>query len=159
MTLWKSGNTNRWHNHDNHALRNSQDTNWAHQARVAVLIWQIAPHLANTNMLIAALLHDAPEKETGGNPGPAKWGTLKDVLNQRHDRYMDQHGIPMPPSVDAEKALSMADKLDAYLWARHIDPRIVDCDEWQSQLSRAALDAANLGVSEKFWEVVTCATN
>jgi len=155
MTIWKSGNVNRWHNHDNHALRNSTDTNWQHQARVAVLLWQIAPHLADANTIMAALLHDAPEKITGDNPGPAKTGDLKRVLGALHDKYMVDNDLPFATSSAHGMAINMCDKLDAYLWARYIDPRIVDCEAWQSQLSRAAVISADLGVSDKFWEVVT----
>lgn len=158
MTLWHSGHVNRWHNNPSHALRNSMDTTWAHSARVAALVYMIVPRLADVNTILAALFHDAAEVVTGDIPGPAKVGDMRGVLEQQEKDYADTHRLPTPATDEHAAAIKMADKLDAYMWARSIDRRIVQSREWRDQLEAAASIAHDLQCVDKFWGIVN-ATN
>lgn len=132
--LWNSGHVNRWHNHPNHALRNSRDTVWQHAARCAVLTWQIWPDI-DAHSLVTVLLHDAAESVTGDTPGPAKRDPdLSDALSSLSKRFNYRNDIPEPQCAIAAEELQLVDKLDAYLWARSVDPAIVQSREWRDQL-------------------------
>ena len=153
MNPWPAGNVHRWHNNSNHALRNSNDTTWAHSARVAALLYHLMPGVGR-HLILCALFHDAPEVETGDTPGPAKNGPLRDALDRLEHDYMTRNDLPMPQDERERMSLKMVDKLDAYLWARSVYASIVEADEWQKQLDSIVGMAYELGCVEKVMEVL-----
>lgn len=153
MTIWTSGHVNRWHNNPCHALRNSQDTNWQHGARCAALLWRIWPNV-DAHMIMAALLHDAAESVTGDMPATAKSGDLRDAIEKHEREYNYANAIPMPRDRQERNMLHLVDKLDAYLWARSVDPRIVDAPEWVDQIERVWDTAYSLGVANEVGDIL-----
>lgn len=104
---WLSGGVNRWHINDTPALRNSQDTNWAHSGRVAQLV---ALFGGTPDEVLIALFHDAGEKITGDKRGGSKTS---------HD-YATEAEAAKTLGLETSKTplVHLCDKLDGYLWAR-----------------------------------------
>jgi hypothetical protein len=100
------------------------------------------------------VLHDAAESVTGDTPAPAKSGDLRAALERTERTYNETHYIPTPRN-DRERAmLHLVDKLDAYLWARSVDPAIVSAPEWCKQIDGVRDLAYDLGVENEVEEVL-----
>ena len=141
---WTAGFVNRWHTNDSHELRNSQDTNHAHQCRVALLMYALFPDCTRDDLL-ACLVHDLPEKVTGDVSGEVKRGnpSLAAMLDDMSLEWLDRQGLLFNHHA---ARLKLCDLLDAYLFARSINPTIVVADEWRLQRADILLRSRDLGV-------------
>lgn len=149
--IWTAGHVNRWHTNDCHALRNSQDTNHQHSARVALLLWHFWPDV-DAQTLVIALTHDLPEKVTGDVPGVIK--SERPVLTS-YLEALEAHchaDIGTPYGCDAR--IKFCDKLDAVLWAWSVDPPLMERDDWQGGIDSLRDMAYELGISDKLEIVI-----
>jgi hypothetical protein len=130
--IWRSGEVNRWHHSKHHVLRTSGDTVAAHSARVALLAGLL--DWADGKMLMAALLHDAPESETGDLGRMAKVNNplLRAALFHSEGAWHERHETDGLPYDDG--LIKLCDSLDAILWVASIAPHILAEIEWQDHI-------------------------
>lgn len=114
LELRKGANVRRYHTE--YVI--GEQTNAAHSHGVAMLLTQFYPHLANSNTLLACLVHDLPEGHTGDMPATIKWlePELADMLDRVEAKRAEYLGIKIALS-DAEKqAVYVCDYLEAMLF-------------------------------------------
>ena len=144
-TLWDAGHVNRWHTNECQALRNSHDTTHQHGARVAILLRHMWPDVP-ADVLFYAVTHDAAEQALGDMPALAKDENplIAELQRQLEEQWLDRYGVP---NIDAEwKArVKLCDKLDAILWARSVDPSLMQRDDWKAAMQSALSMADFLG--------------
>lgn len=115
--------TRRWHT--NPDLAQTVDTLAGHGGRVARIILKLWPD-SNMALLQWALVHDDGESVTGDIPFPAKVGDSEAEREALASIWPD-----LPPlSVGDQLRLIFADRLDAYMWAKHHAPHALDGDGW-----------------------------
>ena len=125
----------RWHCNADPRLRNSGDTVNAHARRVQMLCHGLAAFLGHdllrSDLLFAALHHDAAEAVVGDMPGPAKerFPALAAAYEKAELAVLIEMGLTWNLTRLESDMLHLADKLDAYLWARHCNA--ADSDEWR----------------------------
>jgi hypothetical protein len=143
--IWRSGAVHRWHHSKHHVLRTSGDTVAAHSARVAVLVGLLKGCSCSRDDIMAALLHDAPESETGDVGRMAKVNNplLRAALfhsegswHERHDTDGIEYDDPL---------LKLCDSLDAILWVASIAPYILAEQDWQDHI--AEVERASWAIS------------
>jgi hypothetical protein len=144
--IWTAGHVARWHTNDCHALRNSNDTNHQHSARVALLLWHFWPDI-DARTLLAALMHDLPEKQTGDMSGKTKRENpvLRGCLDFVEYKWHERNGT----YASDDPRLKFCDRLDAALWAWSIDPALMGRDDWKKQVDNLLDMAYELGVSDE----------
>ena len=135
--IWRSGAVHRWHHSRHHILRTSGDTVAAHSARVAVLVaFMVEPFDKNiSDLLVAALLHDAPESECGDIGRMAKVNNplLRQEAFRCECEWHKQNGTEGLPF--DHLVLKLCDSLDAILWVASIAPYILAEQEWQDHIA------------------------
>ncbi len=133
--LWSSGFVNRWHTHNDARLRNSQDTNDAHSARVAKLYIVLAP-LVGQNRRASELgwciLHDVPEKVTGDIAYETK------RIHPEIKPYLDDMSAMVWEHFDIGEVIDtplgkLCDQLDATLFADMVAPDLLARPDWVAQ--------------------------
>lgn len=150
-TLWQSGGVNRWHHNDDHRLRNSQDTNWAHQYRVALLMMRLFPTCTKAD-IAAAMFHDAPEKKTGdvGRETKLESGDLRALLQRDETKWHVDHDTP---TSNGDRRIKLCDSLDAYLWMLAIAPDLQHDADWCAHRMEIEQSAVDLGVGAAVMEM------
>ena len=145
---WRSGFVRRWHS--NPDLAATGQTNAHHQWGCAVLAMHLFPE--DHDLLRAAILHDVAEVNLGDVSGLAKRQTpaLKAALDKAEADNASRLGIEYTTS----ERLKFVDMLDAYLWAKHHRPDILDGQGWPDQLRKMTALATALGVLEKFRAII-----
>lgn len=148
---WTAGHVNRWHTNDCHALRNSQDTNHQHSARVALLLWHFWPDV-DAQTLLVALMHDLPEKVTGDVSGETKRinPVVSGALGALEGFWHEQNGT----LTNGDPRVKFCDKLDAIIWAWSIDPTLMQREDWQDAVDNLRVMAYELGVSDKLEAII-----
>jgi 5'-deoxynucleotidase YfbR-like HD superfamily hydrolase len=148
--IFDAGQVRRWH--CNAAFRHVTDTTAEHSARVARLVLAMWP-FASRELLIACLQHDDGESGAWGDiSGPAKArmsAAARCELEQAEEAaIIDLWGHKTRLCDRDAKMLRLADRLDAFMFARTHAPHILDRDGWPE--ARAWLEAAGieLGVSQ-----------
>ncbi len=148
--IFDAGQVRRWHT--NSALARTQDTTAEHSARVARLVLGMWP-FASRELLIASLQHDDGESRAWGDiSGPAKArmsAAARCELEQAEEAAIVDLWGHKTRLCDRDAAmLRLADRLDAFMWAKRHAPHILDRDGWLE--ARAWLEAAGieLGVSQ-----------
>lgn len=126
-TIFRAVRVRRWH--VNPDLQHTNDTLDGHCARVARIILALRPD-ASADLLRAALTHDDGESVVGDMPAP-----IKPKLHPAFDRMeADARGDIWGPDPlldwDEFALLKLADRLDAYQWARHHARHIMMQREW-----------------------------
>jgi hypothetical protein len=140
---------NRWHSNPVAALRNSGDTVNAHARRVQTLCHGLAAHLGHpliySDLLRAALYHDAAEAVLGDMPSPAKerFPALAAAYEKAELAVLIEMGHTWNLTRLESDMLCLCDKLDALLWARHC--QAADSDEWRQAEARLWVMAHKLG--------------
>lgn len=115
----------RWHT--NTDLAQTVDTLAGHGGRVARIILKLWPD-ASTALLHWALVHDDGESVVGDVPTPAKGAT---VIHEQERAALDRIWPGLPElTPDEYERLCFADRLDAYMWARHHAPHVLIGDGW-----------------------------
>lgn len=152
--VWRSGFVNRWHTNDDHRLRNAQDTTAAHAQRVALLVAYLAGPDLNADLLLEALLHDAPEKRTGDVPFDAKQDTpaIQSLLTNMDRRWFLSIGVDWDGTL--HPIVALADRLDAILFVRSVAPDVLETDNWPRYIELVIRKAESLGLLEKAEQVL-----
>ena len=108
----------RWHASPHYKLRNSGDTIYRHQWRVAELLGWLWPEAPQATIDYAAS-HDGHECVMGDIPSPEKsqWSAeLRRLYEAREAEVREQMGLPTCPPEWAAR-VAFCDRLDAYRWA------------------------------------------
>jgi len=135
MTRTNDTSPRRWHCNADPRLRDSLDTIEAHQARVMGLCHSLAAAtgyaLDGSDLLAAALHHDEAERVLGDMPGPAKerFPALAAAYAKAELSILTDMGYTWSLTRHEAAMLSLCDKLDAFMWARHCGA--ADTPEWQ----------------------------
>ena len=143
-------NVNRWHQNASYALRNSGDNNAAHTGRMAYLCSRLHPN-PTVALYEAILHHDAAEKMLGDLGYNVKVGAYGAAYKAEQDRLNAVHGWASPATDMDARWLKYLDRLDAYLWAKSVDPSVLDTNEWRLELNWLAAESQFLSVSYDEW--------
>jgi len=114
----------RWHSNPCPRLRGSGDTVLQHQRRVAELCRDLAAFirhpLHDSDLIEAALNHDAAEVFLGDMPAPAKarFPALAAAYADAEYDVLREMGFDWALTIREDHMLQLCDKLDAYVWAR-----------------------------------------
>lgn len=144
----------RWHSNANIDLRDSLDTIAAHQARVSDLCHSLAARmghdLTRSDLLHAALHHDAAEAVLGDMPGPAKdrFPALAAAYAKAELSVLVEMGLTWNLTRREQDMLDLCDKLDAYCWARRHG---ATGDEWDAARGKLHWRAHTLGPAAVAW--------
>jgi 5'-deoxynucleotidase YfbR-like HD superfamily hydrolase len=136
---------NRWHCHHDIRLRLSGDTVATHSARVASLCHSLAARIGHplhdSDLLRAARDHDRPERVLGDMPGPAKvrFPDLAAAYAKAEAQVMAEMGLSWTLTPMEADMLDLADKLDAFLWAKRCGVTGPEWDEAEARLMVKAL--------------------
>lgn len=146
--VWRSGLVRRWHS--NPDLAATAQTNAHHQWGCAVLAVHLFPD--DHELLKAAILHDVAEVNLGDISGLAKRNTpaLKAALDAAESSNARLLGV----SYEASDRLKLVDMLDAYLWAKHHRPDLLNDNGWPDQVRKLIGMAVAEGVSDKIWRLI-----
>lgn len=151
--IFRAGFVRRWHT--NPDLAHTCDRIDGHGARVAriILAWNPDPSL---ELIKAALIHDDGESVVGDMPYPAKTGRL--ATEYCHAEGVASRKIwgdaPMLSKPNDGTWLKFADRLDAYMWAAHHAPHIMDSDGWPEALEWLVEAAADLGCLARLLDTI-----
>lgn len=146
--LWRSGFVRRWHM--NPDMADCGDTTAAHQGRCAMLVIALFPDHSR-ELLHAAVTHDAAEVVVGDLSAPFKraGGRAAEVALAHAEveaEVLERVGLAVDlDELDAAR-LTLVDRLDAYLMARHHRPQILARDDWREDRERLLDMATELGV-------------
>ena len=123
-TQFRPSFVRRWHT--NPDLAQTVDTLAGHGGRVARIILKLWPD-SSAALLQWALVHDDGESVVGDVPAPTKRGMDSEQERAALDRIWP--GLPeLTP--DEYERLRFADRLDAYMWAKHHAQHTLDSDGW-----------------------------
>jgi len=146
--LWRifyAGCVHRWH--ANPHLAGTADRTDGHSARVARIIANLHPS-PSAALLMAALRHDDGEAVVGDVSGEAKrqYPTLAAMLDAIEERHIIAlWGVHSDLTVTEAAWLKFADRLDAWMWAKH-HRAPMDGDGWPEAWARLEKMAAGLGI-------------
>jgi len=145
--IFRAGFVRRWH--QNPDLCHTADPVDGHSGRVARLILALHPN-PSMGLLRAALVHDDGEHATGDMSGPAKRANpqMSEMLDRmERAARIDLWGSDFELWQEEHVWLKFADRLDAYMWAKHHAPHITDSDDWPECRRWLFATAEDLGVS------------
>jgi len=134
--IFRAGCVLRWHT--NPDLATTGDRIDGHSARVARILIALHPSPSVT-LLCHALIHDDGESAVGDVPAPAKDSTpgLAEWLEvaEEAERRRLWSGAAGPDGgarlTDSDRLwLRFADRLDAFQWAAHHGPSVMNGDGW-----------------------------
>jgi len=148
-SIFRAGFVRRWHS--NADLCHTVDRIDGHSARVARIILALHPS-PSVALIRAALTHDDGESVTGDMGAVCKHGNVTLAYLLMHEEYKAQTALwgPGPEFGDGDRDwLKFADRLDAYMWAAHHAPHIMDRDGWPELLTWINETAELLGVDMK----------
>lgn len=132
LTKWKAGFVRRWHS--NPDLCGTIDPTDGHSARVVKLALMLQPDLSR-DAIIYAISHDDGECGLGdvsglwkrNNPELAKQLQVSEAENRA------TLGINLPDISEHElRIVDAADKIDAYLWMMHHNPKLAETEDWKT---------------------------
>lgn len=150
--IFRAGFVRRWHT--NPDLAHTCDRIDGHGARVAriILAWHPDPSL---ELVKAALIHDDGESVVGDMPYPAKTGRLGRAYRDAESAVAKKIWGAFPRLTGLDEAwLKFADRLDAYMWAAHHAPHIMDRDGWPEAWEWLAEVAADLGCLARLLDTI-----
>lgn len=151
--VFAAGRVRRWHT--NPELSWTDDYLDGHQGRVARIVMALWPD-ASGRLVRAALTHDDGEAGIGDLAQPAKefldWAnpeclsTLEFI--ERDNRIVIWGSDPELANHESRR-LKLADRLDAYMWAKHKAPHILSRDDWREAAEWIRAEADRLGVLDQ----------
>ena len=145
--IFRAGFVRRWHK--NPDLCHTADPVDGHSGRVARLILALHPN-PSMDLLRAALVHDDGEHATGDMSVPAKLANpqmSKMIDRMERAARIDLWGSDFELWQEEQVWLKFADRLDAYMWAKHHAPHIMDSDDWPECRRWLVEQAEALGVA------------
>lgn len=142
--IFYAGQVRRWH--CNSAFRQVTDTTAEHSARVVRLILGMWP-FASRELLVAAIQHDDGEYSAWGDvPALAKVrmsiAARAEMERAEEDALVAVWGFKTKLGPRDAAMLRLADRLDAYQFAKAHAPHILDGSGWPE--ARAWLEAAGV---------------
>ena len=149
LDAFKAGSVHRWH--CNPWLAGTHDRTDGHGARVARIIdllWPDAPKA----LLQSALRHDDGEVAVGDVKAPAKDAdpVFAEMLEDRETVARQSLWGPDPAlTLDDLRKLKFADRLDAWIWARH-HRAPMSVDGWPAAMCWLFAEAQMLGVDAEW---------
>ena len=159
--IFRAGFVRRWHT--NPDLAHTVDRIDGHSARVARILLAVHPS-PSLELIRTALIHDDGESATGDVSATFKRsmpGILRvELAAQESGHLIDLWGYsdPMPDcdtGCDAQW-LKFADRLDAYMWAAHHAPHVLNGDGWPEALEWLFDMAETLGCTGALRSAVAC---
>ena len=147
--IFRAGFVRRWHSDPD--LCHTVDRIDGHSARVARIILALHPS-PSVALIRAALTHDDGESVTGDMSAVMKRNNPVIAAHLAGAEYIartDLWGLDPPICRVDERWLKFADRLDAYMWASHHAPHIMDRDDWPELLAWINETAELLGVDMK----------
>ncbi|WP_028029906.1 hypothetical protein [Gemmobacter nectariphilus] len=147
-TCWYAGFTRRWHAGDSAPwLARSGDRVDGHGARMAVLALHFWGDGASRELLAACITHDLGEIVTGDMPLGAKANpVLRGALAAAEGAALDGMGMRVEVSGADWRRLKFLDRLDAWLWAQHHAPQLMEREDWALARLDLLTQADALGV-------------
>lgn len=141
MHIYHATMVKRWHT--NPHMSDTGDPVGYHSGRMAVLALKLWP--CDWETLAACLTHDLGEFVSGDIPYDGDKTTANAVADEWSiDNELDWH---VNAKNQTKQRLKFLDKLDAYLWARHHNPKLVKKEKaWQSQRDWLLCEGKQLGV-------------
>ena len=141
-TQFRASFVRRWNT--NPDLAQTVDTLAGHGGRVARIILNLWPD-ASRALLHWALVHDDGESVVGDVPSTAKGAT---VIHEQERAALDRIWPVLPElTPDEYERLKFADRLDAYMWAKHHAPHTLEGDGWPECRKWLFVQAEALGVA------------
>jgi len=148
-SIFRAGFVRRWHS--NPDLCHTVDRIDGHSARVARIILALHPS-PSAALIRAALTHDDGESVTGDMSAVCKgahWQLAEQMARVEYIARTDLWGLDPDLGNVGYIWLKFADRLDAYMWAAHHAPHIMDRDGWPELLAWINETADVLGVDMK----------
>lgn len=140
---WLATFTRRWH--ANPDLCHTLDPVGWHSGRMGVLALHLFGPDASRDLLVACLCHDLGEFGTGDVTQPAKRDPiLKAALDRIEYDALLNMGMGYATSPEDARRLKYLDRLDAYLWAFHNTPHVLDGNGWPEDAAWLAEEAKEL---------------
>jgi 5'-deoxynucleotidase YfbR-like HD superfamily hydrolase len=100
-------------------------------------------------LLVACLCHDLGEYGACDAPVGAKADpTLRATLDRLEEAALARLQLSFGLSVDDTAKLRFLDRWDAFLWAQHHAPQIIDRADWQADRRALYVMALDLGVAD-----------
>lgn len=131
LAIFRAGFVRRWHT--NPDLAHTVDRIDGHGARVARIIIALHPG-PDVALLKAALIHDDGESAVGDVKAPTKdkFRVIADALDELEYIASAELWGHWQEDLSPNDAawLKFADRLDAYMWAAHHAPHVLDGDGW-----------------------------
>lgn len=149
--IFLAGFVRRWHT--NPDLCHTCDRVDGHAARVARFLIYLWPQ-SRLEVLRAALIHDDGEIAVGDmsttvkNRRPDIAYGLAEIEAAEINAIW---GTPDSLTIDETDRIKFCDRLDAFLWAKHHAPHVLDDDGWPEAQRWLQAQAYRLGVSDKVW--------
>lgn len=161
IDCWRAHRIRRWHANIRLADRhqNLADHAWG----VAALILQLHPRPSSA-LIGYALLHDAGEHATGDVPWPAKAANpaLRDALKAAEAKaaakMLPDWLASLELKAEDRQWISLADKLEAILWAAHQGVDVVTAPDWGEQVRATRKAAQQLGALHRVNAIIQEAT-
>ena len=151
--IFRAGFVRRWHS--NPDLSHTVDRIDGHSARVARIILALHPS-PSVALIRAALTHDDGESVTGDMSAVMKRNNPFIAAHLARVEYIartDLWGLDPDLGNVGYIWLKFADRLDAYMWAAHHAPHIMDRDDWPELLAWINETAELLGVDMKEMQI------
>lgn len=143
LSIFRAGFVRRWH--ANPDLCHTVDRIDGHSARVARTIVKLWPD-SSRNIILAALTHDDGESVTGDIPWTyTKTPEQLQAEKEARDKLWPDLRRNLLTGLE-QRRLKFADRLDAYLWARHHAPHILGDSDWRDARNWLLDEADALGV-------------
>ena len=140
---FRAGFVRRWHM--NPDLCHTVDPDDGHQGRVARIVLMLHPN-PSIRLFSALLTHDDGESTVGDIKAPSKdanpvfAATLERMESQTRLDIWGTDYVAHLTDTDRDW-LKFADRLDAFMWAKHHAPHVMDSDDWPEARQRL-IDAA-----------------
>jgi len=141
MHIYHATMVKRWHT--NPHMSHTVDPVGYHSGRMAILAMKLWP--CDWELVGACLTHDLGEIASGDIPYDGDKTTANAVADEWSiENELDWH---ISPTCSTSQRLKFLDKLDAYLWALHHQPKMVKKEKaWQLQRDWLVCEADKLGV-------------
>jgi len=165
LAIFRAGAVRRWHT--NPDLAHTCDRIDGHSARVARIILALHPE-PSTDLLRAALIHDDGESVVGDIPAPAKmamdtrYGQLGEHLRDVEDEAIEAlwgrswfTAEFVIRGMNEVAWLKFADRLDAFMWAAHHAPHVMDGDGWPEARQWLISQSHALGCAAQVERIMT----
>jgi len=146
---FRAGFVRRWHT--NPDLAHIEDRIDGHSGRVARIILMLHPE-PTVKLLRACLIHDDGESVVGDMKAPFKDShpEMALVLGEVEAQEIRKIWGGFYMTTHEAMWLKFADRLDAFMWAKHHAPQQMDGDDWTECLEWLKFEATRLNVRYKF---------